>query len=223
MWAIVHAHCCLAGGAGVTGDGANAGRVGDALEVTSLMVMHACRIRIDTGSRLMCNTSPAQPARGDLRPLAGICAGRSVGWEVGTRGHGGEGVAVGSLKLSALLFASHALHVSARHEKGCAPLCGMRKVFLRNVRARPCYKVRLRRESLRGTRTALPARSVPAGPSARLHAKECARAAPHPSAAPWPLGSRVQAASEKTYPASWKGPSRDGGAPRPKVHECREK
>ena len=77
-------------------------------------------------------------------------------------------MAVGSLKLSALLFASHALHVSARHEKGCAPLCGMRKVFLRNARARPCYKVRLRRESLRGTRTALPARSVPAGPSARL-------------------------------------------------------
>ena len=58
MWANVHAHCCLAGGAGVTGDGANAGRVGDALEVTSLMLMHACRIRIDTGSGLMCNTSP---------------------------------------------------------------------------------------------------------------------------------------------------------------------
>ena len=57
MWANVHAHCCLAGGAGVTGDGANAGRVGDALEVTSLMLMHACRIRIETGSRLMCNTS----------------------------------------------------------------------------------------------------------------------------------------------------------------------
>ena len=87
-------------------------------------------------------------------------------------------MAVGSLKLSALLFASHALHVSARHEKGCAPLCGMRKVFLRNVRARPCYKVRLRRESLRGTRTALPARSVPAGPSARLYANECARFPP---------------------------------------------